>query len=41
MLETAPFKGVGGRGARRRGLEEAWAGASVGVESQGLQIDCL
>ncbi len=26
---------------RRRGLEEAWCGALVGVELQGLQIDCL
>jgi hypothetical protein len=41
ILESPPFKGVGGRGAQRRGLEEAWAGTLVGVESQGLQIDCL
>jgi hypothetical protein len=28
MLETAPIKGVGGRGAGRRGREEAWVGRS-------------
>ena len=27
--------------SRRRGLEEARGGALVGVESQGLRIDCL
>jgi hypothetical protein len=27
MLEAVPFKGVGGRDSRRRGLEAAWAGA--------------
>jgi hypothetical protein len=34
-------RGSAGRASRRRGLEEAWGGALVGVESQGLQIDCL
>jgi hypothetical protein len=41
MLNTVPFKGVGGRDSRRRELEEVWAGALRGLESQGLQIDCL
>ena len=36
MLETDPIKRVGGRGSRRRRLEEARGGAQVGLEPQGL-----
>jgi hypothetical protein len=36
-----PIQEGRGRGARLRGLEAAWDGALVGVESQGLRIDCL
>ena len=39
MLNTAPFKGVGGRDSRRRELEEAWAGALRGLERRRRRID--
>jgi hypothetical protein len=41
MLESAPFKRVGGREARRRWLEERWGGALVGVERRWQRIDFL
>jgi hypothetical protein len=39
MLESAPFKGVGGRDSRRRELEEAGAGALRGLERRRRRID--
>jgi hypothetical protein len=39
MLNTAPFKGVGGRDSRRRELEEAWAAALRGLERRRRRID--
>ena len=39
MLESAPFKRVGGRNSRWRGLEEAWAGALSGLERRRRCID--
>jgi hypothetical protein len=41
MLNTVPFKGVGGRDSRRRGLEQAWAGALRGRERRRRRIDEL
>jgi hypothetical protein len=41
MLESAPFKRVGGRDSQRRGLEEAWAGALRGRERRRRRIDEL
>jgi hypothetical protein len=39
MLNTAPFKGVGGRDSRRRELEQAWAAALRGLERRRRRID--
>ena len=39
MLESAPFKGVGGGDSRRREREEAWAGALRGLERRRRRID--
>lgn len=41
MLETAPFKGVGGRDSLRRGLEEGRGGAPWGLEPRRRRLDWL